>query len=362
MKTRTKWIGALIAVPLLAGIAVKAFQPQLGERIFSKAVSERAGSDSTTGLPDGLHIALCGTGSPLPDPDRAGPCSVIIAGKHMFLVDAGEGAARNISLMGLPMARLDAAFITHLHSDHLDGMGPVMLLRWTGASAALPLPVYGPTGIERTIAGFDEVYAIDHGYRTAHHGAAIAPPGGAGAAARPFALPDAGKGDTMVIFEKDGLKVTAIRVDHGPVSPAVGYRFDYRGRSIVLSGDTSKSAALIAGAKGADLLVHEALQPKLVGIITAALDAKGIRNTAQITRDIINYHATPEQAAESAREAGVRELVLNHIVPVIPSPFFNPAFLGKAPDHFKGPITVGQDGMIFTLPAGSDKIERRSLL
>ncbi|WP_219893165.1 MBL fold metallo-hydrolase [Aquisediminimonas profunda] len=362
MKTRTKWLVGVISFFLLTVLGIRIFQPQLGERAYRNAVEKRAGLDRTEGLPDGLYVALCGTGSPLPNPNRAGPCNVVIAGKRMFLVDAGEGSARNIALMGLPVGRLDAAFITHFHSDHIDGLGPIMLMRWTGAAAKAPLPVYGPTGIERVIAGFDEAYATDNGYRTAHHGPAIAPPGGAGAKAMPFALPDAGKGDSVIVYEGDGLRVTAIRVDHGPVKPAVGYRFDYRGRSVVFSGDTSKSEALIASAKGADLLVHEALQPKLVGLLTTALDEKGIKNTAQITRDIINYHTTPEQAADSAREAGVKELVFNHIVPVIPSPFFYPVFLGDAPNHFKGRMSVGEDGMLFMLPVGSQKIEKKKLL
>ena len=362
MKTRTKWLAGLVAFFLLTAFGIRMFQPQLGEKAYRSAVDKRAGLDRTEGLQDGLYIALCGTGSPLPNPNRAGPCSIVVAGKHMFLVDAGEGSARNIALMGLPLGRLEAAFITHFHSDHIDGLGPIMLMRWTGAAATSPLPVYGPTGIERVIAGFDEAYATDNGYRTAHHGPTIAPPSGAGATAMPFALPESGKGDSVIVYEGDGLRVTAIRVDHGPVKPAVGYRFDYRGRSVVFSGDTSKSAALIEGAKGADLLVHEALQPKLVGLLTAALDAKGIKNTAQITRDIINYHTTPEQAADVAREAGVKELVLNHIVPVIPSPFFYPVFLGDAPKHFRGPLSVGEDGMLFVLPVGSHKIEKKKLL
>ncbi|MBK6719649.1 MAG: MBL fold metallo-hydrolase [Sphingomonadales bacterium] len=111
----------------------------------------------------------------------------------MFLIDAGEGSARNIALMGLPLARLEGVFLTHFHSDHIDGMGPVMLMRWTGASSQLPLPVRGPTGVERVIAGFSQAYAIDYGYRTGHHGPSIAPPTGAGAIAFPFALPPAGK-------------------------------------------------------------------------------------------------------------------------------------------------------------------------
>ncbi len=362
MKKRIKWlaVAALIILPVLLG--VKIFQRELAERTYRSAVVKRVGLDRTAELPDGLHIALCGTGSPLPNPNRAGACNIIIAGPHMFLVDAGEGAARNVALMGLPLAKLEAVFLTHFHSDHIDGMGPVMLMRWTGGPANAPLPVYGPKGVDQVIAGFNQAYAIDNSYRTAHHGPAIAPPAGSGASAQAFDLPDAGKGDTAVVFDSDGLRVTAIRVDHGPVAPAVGYRFDYKGRSVVISGDTKKSAALIAGAKGADLLVHEALQPKLVGVMTAALQAKGISNTAQITRDILNYHTTPEQAAESARLAGAQELVLSHIVPVVPSPFFYPAFLGDAHKHFNGRITIGEDGMIFSLPANSRNIERKSLL
>jgi ribonuclease Z len=173
----------------------------------------------------------------------------------------------------------------------------MLLLRWTGSAATTPLPVHGPTGVEAVIAGFNTAYAADNGYRTARHGAAIVPPAGAGAAALPFALPAPGQGDTLVVFAQGGITVTAFRVNHDPVSPAVGYRFDYKGRSVVISGDTAKSAALEAAAKGADLLVHEALQPRLVKAITAALAAKRQANTATITRDILTYHASPEQAA-----------------------------------------------------------------
>ena len=241
-------------------------------------------------------------------------------------------------------------------------MGPLMLGRWTSGTNASPLPIHGATGVDQVVAGFNAAYMIDNGYRTGHHGPTIAPPTGAGAMAIPFALPEPGKGDIVVVLERDGLKVTAIRVDHGPVKPAVGYRFDYQGRSIVISGDTSKSASLIAASKGADVLVHEALQPKLVKMMTAGLDAKGMKNMAQITRDILNYHSTPEEAAEVAQSAGVKQLVLSHIVPAIPSKFFYPAFLGDAPKRYKGPLMMGEDGMMFSLPAGSTAIVRTKLM
>lgn len=362
MRTRSKLIIALVGILAVAFLIIRSQQAAIGYALFERAVGERVGRDSTAALPDGLHVALCGTGSPLPNPVRAGPCNVVIAGKQIFVVDIGEGGGRNVNLMGLPVGRISGLFLTHFHSDHIDGMGPLMLTRWTAGTNTAPLPVYGPTGVESVVAGFNAAYTIDDGYRTGHHGAKIAPPTGAGGIAMPFALPEPAKGDTVVVFEKDGLKVTAIRVDHGPVKPAVGYRFDYKGRSVLISGDTVKSASLTMAAKGADLLVHEALQPKLVKMMTASFDAKGMKNLAQITRDILNYHTTPEQAAEVAKAAGVKGLVLSHIVPSIPSKFFYPAFLGDAASRYPGPIVVGEDGMMFSLPAGKTDIVQSRLM
>jgi ribonuclease Z len=358
MRKKWRWIAG-VAVLLIVGVfAFSQFRAQIGTAVFARGAEDRVGRNVVTSLPDGLHIALCGTSSPLPNRERAGACTVVIAGKRIFVVDAGEGGARNISLMGIPNGKIERLFLTHFHSDHIDGLGPMMLLRWTGNAAMSPLPVHGPTGVEAVIAGFNAAYRQDNGYRTAHHGADIAPPEGAGAAAVPFEL----TGNALVVFEEDGLKVTAFRVAHDPVSPAVGYRFDYKGRSAVISGDTAKSATLENAAKGADLLVHDALQPKLVGKITAALDRKGIRNTAKITRDIIDYHASPEEVAQSAAKAGVRQVVLTHVVPALPSRFFYPAFIGDAHKYFGGEIIVGEDGMLFSLPAGSRAIDHKELM
>ena len=353
---RTRYIAAIAAVVvMLAGVA--AFQRQIGAGILGGVFGTRAGLDRTASLPDGLHVALCGTGSPLPDPDRAGACTVVIAGRHIVVVDAGEGGARNIALMGIPNGRIDALFLTHFHSDHIDGLGPMMLLRWTGFGATSRLPIYGPPGVDRVVAGFDAAYALDAGYRTAHHGSVIAPPSGAGGEAMPLALPPRGSLDRIVVYDRDGLRVSAFRVDHGPVDPAVGYRFDYKGRSVVLSGDTTATPALVAAARDVDLLVHEGLQPKLVGLMTTALTSRGIVGTAQITRDILDYHASPEMVAREAQAAGARFVVFSHIIPQVPSRTMYPAFLGEARTLYDGPIVVGEDGMLFSLPARSRAID-----
>jgi ribonuclease Z len=362
MRRRSKILIAVGGLLMVAILGIKSRQADIGAWLFERAVGERVGRDVTAGLPDGLHVGLCGTGSPLPSPTRAGPCNVVIAGKHIFVVDIGEGGARNINLMGIPAGRIEGLLLTHFHSDHTDGLGPLMLARWTSSAARAPLPVHGPAGIEQLVTGYNAAYKIDNGYRTAHHGPKIVPPAGAGATPVLFTFPEAGSGDTVLVLEQDGLRITAVRVNHGPVKPAAGYRFDYKDRSVVISGDTIKSTALITAAKGADLLVHEALQPRLVRMMTAGLDAKGQKNLAQITRDILNYHTTPEEAAEVARAAGVKELVLSHIVPSIPSKFFYPAFLGDARNRFSGKLVVGEDGMLFSLPAGTEGITQRKLM
>lgn len=341
---------------VIAGALAFVFQRQIGVWLFERGVERNMARNPLASLPDGLHIALCGTGSPLPNRNRAGPCTVVIAGKAMFVVDAGEGGARNISLMGLPNGQIRALFLTHFHSDHIDGMGPMMLLRWTGAIHKSPLPVYGPTGIDAVIAGFNAAYTADNGYRTAHHGVVNTPPQAAGATAMPFAHPDR----PVVVYQADGLTVTAFPVDHRPVHPAVGYRFDYKGRSIVLSGDTAASKSLEVAAKGADLLVHEALEPAMVQTLVDGLAKADRKQTSEIMHDILDYHASPAQAAASAKVAGVKMLVLSHVVPPLPSSYFNAAFLGDAPQRFDGPIIIGEDGQYFSLPAGSKEIERGS--
>ena len=353
---RTAGILTTAAVAALV-VGAALFWGEIGAALLGAVFQQRAGVDTTANLPDGLHVALCGTGAPLPDPGRAGACTVVIAGKHLFVVDSGEGAAKHIALMGIPNGRIEGVFLTHFHSDHIDGLGPMMLLRWTGLGATAPLPIYGGTGVERIVAGFDDAYATDSHYRTEHHGAKIAPPSGAGGKAVSFTPPVRGSLGAVEVYRGGGLRVTAFSVEHGPVEPAVGYRFDYKGRSAVISGDTAASAALVANAKGADLLVHEGLQPALVKRMTAALVARHQPGTAQITRDILTYHTSPEVAAQEAQAAGVKHLLFTHILPPVPSRIAYPAFLGSARKFYDGPITVGEDGMLFSLPAGRRTID-----
>jgi ribonuclease Z len=352
------WLLAAAVVAVALGLT---FQRQVGFFILEAVAKRAVGRNIISGLPDGLHVVFCGTGSPMPDPTRAGPCTAVIAGDRLFVVDAGEGSSRKLSYLGVPLGQMEALFLTHFHSDHIDGLGNFMLQRWANSSAAAPLPIYGPEGVEQVVEGFRAAYTLDFGYRIAHHTAKIMPPGGSGGKGMPFALPPKGQGDQVVVLENKGVKITAFRVNHSPVEPAVGYRFDYQGRSVVITGDTTKTPSVVEAAKGADLLVHEALQPKLLNVLTQQFEARKADNLTHILKDILNYHTTPEEAAQQASAAGVKQLVFNHIVPPLPFKFGNAAFMGEAGTFFANPMTVAEDGMIFSMPAGGSDITKSRL-
>jgi len=343
-----------VVVAIAAVLVVWLFRSTIAVRVMSAAVENGLLADPIGDLPDGLHVTLCGAGGPFPDPARSAPCVAIVAGPSLYLVDAGSGAARHLVRVGFQPGQVEAVFLTHFHSDHIDGLGELGVVRWVGGSHRLPLPIYGAEGVSEITRGLNQIYRLDSVYRTAHHGPEVLPPTGSGFRAREFREP--APGESNVVFEKDGLRVTAFKVEHPPIVPAVGYRFDYKGRSVVVSGDTSKSANLERFASGADLLVHEALSPELMGVLQHAAEAAGNEAIAKISVDVLDYHATPVEAAESAQSAGVGHLLYYHIVPPMPIPGLDSIFLGGVNDAYDGPVTLGRDGISFSLPAGSDEI------
>lgn len=350
-------IGLLAIIGLVTALAWLS-RDRLGEIVFNRAVEANYGKDATAGLPDGLHVILCGTGSPLPDPGRSGPCTMVLAGKQLFLVDAGAGAGRRIGEIGVPLGKIDATFLTHFHSDHIDGLGEVLMLRWAASGRKLPMPVNGPQGVDKVVSGFDTAYTADYGYRIAHHGADIMPRRGAGA--RAFTIAP-GNGP-RVVYNRAGVKITAFTVKHDPVEPAVGYRFDYKGRSVVISGDTAPTRTVSRMCNGCDVLVHEVLNPAMVGKISATAKEHGDRRIAKIMSDIPGYHSSPVAVAGIAREGKARMLVFTHIVPRMPSRLLHPYFLRGVAQAYNGTVVMGEDGMRFSLPARSEAIEQAELL
>ena len=341
------WIWAILAVIVALGAGVYAFRGELAMRLVERAATRGMQQDLTEKLPDGLHAIFCGTGSPLPDRGRAGPCLAVLAGDQLFVFDAGEGAAETLSLMGLTAGDIEAVYLTHLHSDHFDGLAALALQHWATGTARKPLQLIGPNGVSRLAAGLNEAYAIDSGYRTAHHGPDVMPPEGAGLRAEEFAVPEGA--EAVVLRDEGGVRISVFAVDHAPTQ-AVGYRIEYGGRSLVISGDTSRSEAVVQNARGADLLVHEALSPQLNAIVQRAAEQGGRANVGAILHDILDYHASPEEAGAVAQEAGVGALALTHLVPQTPIPGLASTFERDAKKHFSGPVWAMRDGEVISLP------------
>jgi ribonuclease Z len=309
----------------------------------------RVRSDLLTS-PD-MHVILCGTGSPLPDRTRASACTAVIAGGEFVLVDVGPGSWETVDLANLPTAALSAVLLTHFHSDHVGDLGEAVTQSWI-AGRTRPLEVYGPVGTDQVVAGFRLAYAQDVNYRVAHHGEEYLPRAAGIPLAHEVALGDDPTA-SAVVFERNGLRVTMFRVDHAPVVPAVGYRFDYRGRSVVVSGDTRKSDSVIQHAAGADILIHEALNRELMGHAADIAQRLGKARLAKLARDTLTYHTSPVEAAEVAKAAGVKHLVLTHLVPGPPNFLARRLFTEGMAEHFDGQITLGDDGLELTLTPAS---------
>jgi ribonuclease Z len=348
-----KSVIALAAVVALGALAYSQ-RATIAMRIMERGAEAAMTSDATAELEDGLHLALCGAGGPLPDPKRSGPCVAVYAGNQLFVVDAGTNGLRNLLRMRYPVGKIQAVLLTHFHSDHIDGLGEMATIRWVNGNNAQPLPVIGPEGVQEVVEGFMLAYRQDSVGRNAHHGDKVAPPSGFGMVARPFPVPP--EGHLADVFDAGGVKIQALVVDHDPVKPAVAYLFTYKDRSLLISGDTAKSANLQKFAQGVDLLVHEALARNLVGLMNETATRVGAQGLAKITFDIQDYHATPVEAAEIARDAGVGHLLFYHVVPPLILPGMEAAWLDGV-DEVYANYTLGRDGTAFSLPAGSEEIK-----
>lgn len=300
----------LIAISVIFVVLVLT-NSSVQNRLVKQALAARLAAPPADYGGDNIDIVFCGTASPMGGAGARGTaqsCVAVLLGDKFFLVDTGARSADKAAELGLPMGRLDAVFLTHFHSDHIAALGEMHLASWVRGRPA-KLPVYGGPGVDKVVDGFNLAYGQDYRYRTGHHGDKYVPFANAGLIAKPVA------GD-RVIYEKDGIKVSAITVYHPPIEPALAYRFDYRGRSVIVSGDTVKHANLIEASRNVDVLIHEVLQPELVSTVIEGLSENGQNMLAKIITDTLDYHTTPVEAAEAANEANADLLVFYHYAPV----------------------------------------------
>jgi ribonuclease Z len=275
---------------------------------------------TTSLLAEVLIVLLLGTGYPRPDPNHAGPSTAVLFGEKWFVVDAGRGATMRIAVTDLEYANLQAVFLTHLHSDHTAGLPDLFNTSWQFGRKTRPLALYGPRGTEKLSKAMLDFFAEDIHLRRdllEKHPAA-------GATIKTTIVRDG-----EVVYDDGAVKVTAFVVDHKPVKHAFGYRFDAKGKSVVISGDMRPNANLLKYAKGADVLVLEAYLPEHFDKV----------DTPEVAARLKSYHTSAEEAGEIAAQAGVKTLVLTHLIPANAEETFRE----RAARKFKGTIVAGRD-------------------
>ena len=281
-----------------------------------------------------IKVTLLGTGTPPPAMNRFGPSILVEAGGQKFLFDAGRGALQRLTQIRVRWQDVDGVFLTHLHSDHVVGFPDLWLTGWlVNPGRDRPLPVWGPKGTRKMMSHLEQAYEFDIRIRLYDDRAS---PDGVVILAK-----DISEG---VVLEKGGVKITAFEVDHKPVKPAFGYRVDYGGRSVVLSGDTRVSQNLIRHAQGVDLLVHEVAAAELM-LRTATRPER--------TKAVIDHHVTPEQAGEVFAKAKPRLAVYSHIVPATAT---EQDLIAATRKVYTGPLEVGEDLMVIEV---GEKVEVR---
>ena len=267
-----------------------------------------------------MQVIILGSGSPLPDPARAGPSTLVRTAAGDLLFDCGRGVLMRTAAVGSGAGAIRALFLTHLHSDHICDLNDVFTTRWVLSFAPNPLPVFGPDGTAVLLRDTEKMLEPDIGYRLAHH---------SDLTWRPAAtVTEVERG---VVFEDGTVRVTAAPTDHSPVRPTVGYRIDDGGRSVVISGDTVPCAGLDELCAGADILVQTVVRRDLIEQI----------GLPRLT-DVLDYHSSVSDAAQTAARNGVHTLVLTHLVPA-PAPGTEHEWIDQAKEHFKGEVVVAAD-------------------
>jgi ribonuclease Z len=279
-----------------------------------------------------LKVTLLGTGTPQPIMDRFGPSILIQAGNQSLLFDAGRGCLQRLRQINLPYDKIDALFLTHLHSDHIVGLPDLWLTGWLLSKRADPLKIFGPIGTSDMAMYLQKAFTFDIKIRIEDD---KAPADGS-----KLNVTEIQQG---VIYQKDGVTVTAFEVDHAPVKPAFGFRVDYKGHSVVLSGDTKYSNNLVGFAKGSDLLVHEVIV------------APDTLHKSDPKYSIVAHHTTPEQAAKVFNEVKPKLAVYSHIVKLNGQDEQEVSRRTKA--NYSGRFLIGEDLMSFVV-ADTISVER----
>ena len=323
--------------------------PSVQDRLIVVAFTALGSASNNLPKEDALSAAVCGSRSPIPSPGRAETCILISAGEDLFVVDIGDGSNNNLRSWNINFRNIEAVLITHLHSDHIADLPGLHQNAWVIGERSSKLKVFGPEGVDQFTQGIEMAYAHDYVFRNEHHGDAIAPLEYAGFDTSVIDL------NNPVIFDNGELKITAFRVVHEPIEPALGFKFEYKGRSIVITGDTSYTQSVIDNSMNADVLFHEAQANHMLAVMEKSLMSRGAELLATVLDDITSYDTTLVEAAEIANEANVKKLFFYHLTPA-PRNYIQEIMFVRGVDQVRKEWTLVEDGTLVILPVGSEEI------
>ena len=294
---------------------------------------------------DTLKVVVCGSRSPLPAPGRAEACILVEAGDDIYIFDMGNGSAVNLQQYQIPWSNVKGIFITHMHSDHMADLPDAHLASWIQGRNS-PLKVYGPKGINLVTKGFELAYSADYQYRNEHHGDEILPLDIAGYEAIEIANNEYIENDTA------GMEILPFAVNHHPVNHAFGFKITYKGRTLVISGDTINDGSVQKYSKDIDLLIHSAIS---LDIVERLRSVAPIPQMDKIFLDIQDYHTPINQAGEIARDANVKHLLIYHAIPSPNNTIMEKVFYRPLKGIYKD-FTASVDGTRIILPIGTNEI------
>lgn len=294
---------------------------------IAATVAEQTTANPASLAADEIRVTLLGTGSPVVSAERFGPATLVEAGGKMFLFDTGRGALVRLGQLGDPrqlIPQLQHIFFTHQHSDHLVGLSDIYMTGWL-YERNVPLHVYGPPGIKAMLGHLEQAFSGDIAYRKPLKQDQNNPTAGLQVIAAEF------QSENQIIYEHAGVRISAFAVDHGPIKPSFGYKIEYAGRKVIISGDTTYSDVLAKEAVHADLIVHEVAQA-----------SAGALKTFPHMQKILSVHTTPQQAAALFNKTKPKLAVYTHIL-----------LFGVTPDDvvaqtkasYNGDVLVGHDLM-----------------
>ena len=348
MKKVLRFTLLIIALLLLIGWIVTTFFPEklVPMMLNQQLKRQQAQVDKNNQLladTESIYVYTVGTASPMPG-ERVQTGTAVLVNGHFFMFDVGDGVVRQAENMSLPLDRLDGVFITHYHSDHFMDLASLVSRSWLmGRSQDLHL--YGPDGTDSINQSMKGYLHLENKHRVDHHGQEIMDLSKVHAIPHEFKNVQNGK---EVIYEQDGIKITAFDVNHEPIEPAVGYAIEYKGKKVVISGDTKKNNLVLEMAQDADLLLHEVILNSLLQQMSATLGKRGMARNAKIIHDIQDYHTTPAEVAEIAATANVKKLVLHHFAPA-PDFLVLKNLYKKELGGYDGPIIFSNDGDLFVV-------------